>query len=451
MSHRLQFAAVLGSLLLTHHASAIEPTPPATTQPGAQARDLLAYRKQFPSHLTAHGPAPASWANDEPLHVPAGVSEVTYTSGDLRLKAWVNKPTDLKKPHPAIVFCHGGFSFGDDDWAACKPLVDAGFVVMMPRVRGENGNPGEFEFYGHEVDDVNAAGRFIAALPGVDAKRLFVAGHSAGGSLAALAVMTEGTPFVASAPIGAMLDIRNAALWPDQRHKDLLAFDIADKHELEQRSALLFTAGLRAPIHLFLGDADGLPKVDQNFVLLAHHFSRRAGLTIVPGDHGESLASAMPKIVEWFRDGALPPALNFDLPTGWQDKALPSRTPPARSGINPTSGALFILAVQPKDLFKDGCSLADYAADLRETAQHQGGLKARSDTDITTQTIAGRVVMRYDTSGLAPDSVAAHLRRYCIDTPHAFVSLTCWTQADHFDDAVSDFENLATAVLKQQP
>jgi dienelactone hydrolase len=266
---------------------------------GAIARDLPSYRAEHPTHLTRHGPPPSMWQDPTPLQLPPGVKEVTYPSGALQLKAWVSDTPPDGKLHPAVVFCHGGFWFGNEDWDALKPFLDAGFVVMAPRVRAENGNPGEFEYYYGEVDDVIAAGQYLAQQPGVDKQRLFVSGHSAGGDLSTLAAMLP-NPFAMSAPIGASLDMRIMAKAKDERHKQLVVFDPTDQAEVESRCALLFTNSLRCPIALFHGDQDWAPEIQNQFISLAHRFNKDATLTVVSGDHGESLPNAIPKIIELF-------------------------------------------------------------------------------------------------------------------------------------------------------
>lgn len=116
---------------------------------------------------------------------PAGVSTVEFPSGDLRLKAWVNAPrADHAKKRPAVVFLHGGFGFGKEDWDMTKPYRDAGFAVLAPMLRGENGQAGVYTLFYDEVDDVLAAGEYLRKQPYVDGERLFVAGHSVGGTLA---------------------------------------------------------------------------------------------------------------------------------------------------------------------------------------------------------------------------------------------------------------------------
>jgi dipeptidyl aminopeptidase/acylaminoacyl peptidase len=276
-------------------------TPASPSAP--VARDLQEYRSAHPTHLTRHGPPPAAWQDPTPLTLPAGVKEVSYESDGLKLKAWLSDIPADGKAHPAVVFCHGGFWFGNEDWDVLQPFLNAGFVVMAPRVRGENGNPGDFEYYYGEVDDVIAAGRFLAEQKGIDKHRVFISGHSAGGDLATLAAMLP-SPFALSAPIGATLDMRVMAKATDERHKQLVVFDAADPHEVDARCAMLFTASLRCPIALFHGDKDWGDKLQKQFVALAHHFKKDATLTVVPGTHGESLPNAIPGIIKVFQDYA---------------------------------------------------------------------------------------------------------------------------------------------------
>ena len=95
--------------------------------------------------------------------------------------------------HPAIVWITGGDSNSlDDFWSAGSPDNDqsasawrkAGMIMMFPTLRGGNTNGGTKEYFLGEVDDVIAAARHAASLPYVD--RVFIGGHSTGGTLALL-------------------------------------------------------------------------------------------------------------------------------------------------------------------------------------------------------------------------------------------------------------------------
>lgn len=159
-------------------------------------------RAQFKTSILYKGKAPQEYQDDIP---PINVSKIAYQSGDLTLQAWIsNKPNDTKK-YPAVVYAHGGFAFSKGDWNNIKPYLDAGFVVMTPTFRGENGNPGNFEFFYGEVDDLINAGKYLASQQYIDTNRIFLAGHSDGGTLAMLVALLP-SPYSAIATFGASPD-----------------------------------------------------------------------------------------------------------------------------------------------------------------------------------------------------------------------------------------------------
>ena len=106
------------------------------------------------------------------------VEQVYFPSGDHRLRAWFNRHGESEK-RPAVLFLHGGWAFGVDDWEMTQPFRDAGYVVLTPILRGENGQPGSFTMFYDEVDDVLAAADYLAKVPCVDPNRIYIAGHSA--------------------------------------------------------------------------------------------------------------------------------------------------------------------------------------------------------------------------------------------------------------------------------
>lgn len=57
-----------------------------------------------------------------------------------------------------------------------QPFRDAGFIVMMPVLRSENGQPGDYSMFYDEVDDVLAAADVLARQPDVDAQRIYSQG-----------------------------------------------------------------------------------------------------------------------------------------------------------------------------------------------------------------------------------------------------------------------------------
>lgn len=130
-----------------------------------------------------------------PVPPPRLFESVRYNSGALSLAAFVTPaPTDQKK-HPAIVWLTGGESNTlADFWRkgsksndqTASPYRDAGVVMMFPTLRGGNDNAGNIEVNYGEVNDVIAAAQYLATLPYVDSNRIYLGGHSTGGTLSLL-------------------------------------------------------------------------------------------------------------------------------------------------------------------------------------------------------------------------------------------------------------------------
>ena len=161
---------------------------PGRTEQRASVTDSDSYLQRlaaFQTHLQRTGPAPQAY--DHGALVPDGVREISYQSDGLALKAWVAFPTaPAGSKLPGVVYFHGGFAFGADDFRETRPFLDAGFAVMCPMLRAENGNPGTYEMFLGEFRDAKAAVNWLGSQPNVDVARLYTFGHSAGGVLSAL-------------------------------------------------------------------------------------------------------------------------------------------------------------------------------------------------------------------------------------------------------------------------
>lgn len=265
------------------------PAASATPATGltVQHEDYARARAQFHTRLLRHGPAPKRF---HPASPPATVSEVNYAEGR---KAWLS-PAPAEKS-PAVLFLHGGFSFGQDDWDMTAPFRDAGFVVMTPILRGENGQPGDYTLFYDEVDDVLSAADYLARLPFVDASRIFVAGHSVGGTLTLLAAQASNRFRAAAAFSGS----------PDQRaflrgQEQLAPFDPSDMRELQVRSPLAYAESFKCPMRLYRGDQEPF---FANLELVAS-VARSKGLdveaVVVPGNHFSAVPEEIRRAVEFF-------------------------------------------------------------------------------------------------------------------------------------------------------
>lgn len=251
-----------------------------------QTQDYADARKTYKTQLLRQGASHQPW---KPETLPEGVREVTFKSGDLQLKAWVNQPPPDGPKKPAVLFLHGGFSFDQLDWDHCRQFRDDGFVTMTPMLRGENGQPGNYTLFYDEVDDVIAAAEYLATIPGVDPKRIFVAGHSAGGTLALLAAMTS-KRLMGCASFSGSPD--QVAFVRDQ--PDLAPFDTNNFKELEMRSPLAYPKSFKCPVRLYWGNEEHVFKFSSQRLAKK---SQASGLDVqaieVPGDHTTSVDPAM--------------------------------------------------------------------------------------------------------------------------------------------------------------
>lgn len=130
-----------------------------------------------------------------PVPPPRLFKSVRYNSDKLRLAAFVTPDPADEKKHPAIVWLTGGESNTlADFWRkgskqndqTASPYRDAGVIMMFPTLRGGNDNEGNIEVNYGEVKDVIAAAEYLATLPYVDSSRIYLGGHSTGGTLALL-------------------------------------------------------------------------------------------------------------------------------------------------------------------------------------------------------------------------------------------------------------------------
>jgi pimeloyl-ACP methyl ester carboxylesterase len=91
-------------------------------------------------------------------------------------------------PHPTLLLLHG-FPGNEQNLDLAQAVRRAGFNVLTLHYRGSWGSPGTFTFT-HATEDAAAALAFLRAPEtvarfGVDPARLYVAGHSMGGFMAA--------------------------------------------------------------------------------------------------------------------------------------------------------------------------------------------------------------------------------------------------------------------------
>jgi carboxymethylenebutenolidase len=159
---------------------------------------------------------------------PATVPQtVEFPSGKLRLKAYLWKPAGAG-PFPGVLFNHGSGG-ADADHTAGMPITQAanilapffvkhGYAFLYPFRRGHGPSASQAPFMQdvlrreeesrgkdarqhlqfillttEQLDDVMAALAFLKTVPGIDSRRIAVAGHSFGGQLTLLAAERDKT------------------------------------------------------------------------------------------------------------------------------------------------------------------------------------------------------------------------------------------------------------------
>jgi acetyl esterase/lipase len=266
-------------------------------------------------------------SGDEPVPLPpkALFNLVSYDSPAGTMAAYLSPAPGDGQRHPAIIWIFGGFGngIGETAWdpaerkndQSARAFREAGVIMMYPSMRGGNQNPGNQEAFYGEVDDVIAARDFLAKQDCVDPMRIYLAGHSTGGTMALL--VAESTPqFRAVFAFGPVSDIRGYG-------QKVLPFDVHDANETRFRSPGLWLRSIKNPTFIFegmnqpgnIGELKRLQNASQNPLIHfcpvsgVNHFSILAPIT--------KLVAA--KIVE---DNSPTPGIDFS--TDELDRAVSS-------------------------------------------------------------------------------------------------------------------------------
>jgi acetyl esterase/lipase len=222
--------------------------------PEQEQQSLTEARRGFQTRL-----APVASQRDPVPEPPAEVfRKITYDSPVGKLAAYVSQVPDDGQKRPAIIWITGGDCNSIDDiWSSAPASNDqtarayreAGIVMMFPSLRGGNDNPGTKEGFLGEVDDVVAALDYLAREGSVDPNRIYLGGHSTGGTLALL--VAESTDrFRAVFSFG---PASNAANYP----AEYLPYNSANPRENELRSPGRWLNSVRKPTYVFEGTEQG--------------------------------------------------------------------------------------------------------------------------------------------------------------------------------------------------
>ncbi|WP_296017210.1 alpha/beta fold hydrolase [uncultured Agrobacterium sp.] len=260
-----------------------------------EREDYAKARERFHTHLLRKMPAPEK---SEPLGTPPGARRVTYPggpNGSIELVAWLSEYTPSKTLKPAVLFLHGGNATGDGHWALMKPFWQAGFVVLLPSFRGENGQQGNYSGFYDETSDALSAAAYLENLPGIDKDRFFLAGHSNGGTLSLLAAMTR--KFRAAVPISAGVNSWRYF----NRYADELCFDETDPQEFIMRSSVCFGHSLKCPTLMLRGTQERPFDADHELLMSrATSVGTKIDHQLLPGTHNGVVPHAVDESIKFF-------------------------------------------------------------------------------------------------------------------------------------------------------
>jgi poly(3-hydroxybutyrate) depolymerase len=243
----------------TRGASGSSSPASAAGGPQAATQSLAGARRGFHTHLLR------TISNPEPPEVPPEqlFELVKYPSPAGELAAYVSRPGASAAPagpqrrRPAIIWIFGGFGngIGATAWTdfpasndqSASAFWKAGIVTMYPSFRGGCGNPGAQEVFYGEVEDVLAAAAYLAKRDDVDPNRIYLGGHSTGGTLALLvSEMAPTKRFRAIFASGAIDDVAGYG-------SDEFPFDASNAREIKLRSPIHWLEGITTPTWAFEG------------------------------------------------------------------------------------------------------------------------------------------------------------------------------------------------------
>ncbi|MBE2284113.1 MAG: alpha/beta fold hydrolase [Prosthecobacter sp.] len=227
-----------------------------------EGTDELAFRPLFEERQN-HFPQwrESSFEAAGPADVPDGkiFELIRYQSPGGKMAAYLTPDPKDGQRHPAIVWAHGGFGgIGSYFWEpagkrndqSARAFREKGIVMMCPSWRGENDNPGRFELFYNELRDFLSAIDHVKRLPYVDPQRVYIGGHSTGGTMTLLAAVSS-DQFRAAFSFGGMID--GVQTLGDGEGYGNTPYDPNSNIDHRLRSPMRYASFIRRPTFYFEG------------------------------------------------------------------------------------------------------------------------------------------------------------------------------------------------------
>lgn len=256
-------------------------------------------KANWATKLLRLGPAPR---NGAPPVAPGGVRRVRYPSPVGELPGWLVWPSSEGARVPVVVFAHADFTFDGKEMDAAVPFLQQRIAVFFPTWRGERDNPGSFEMFLGEVDDLAAAVQAAALIPGADPSQIYVIGHGAGGQLAALLSLHDDVKVAGTASVGALFRTEDLLYW-----RKVAPFDADDAVELRMRLLYPNLADMKLSHIAYVGEDDTTSgKAVHAFTAEGRRFGAPLRVVTVKGDETTSLRPALMQFIDAVKNADFP-------------------------------------------------------------------------------------------------------------------------------------------------
>lgn len=259
-------------------------------------------KKLFKTKLLKKGRAPYPY-NPLPVlyNTYKTIKLIHYDSEVGKCKALLDTTNvEHGKKKPAVVYLDGGFAIGYISMQVCQPFIDAGYIVLIPSYRGENGNPGYFELFAGEVDDTKEAICWLAKQPYVDEERIFTFGHSVGGGMSLLLSLHPDIPIKKSGSSAGLYTTSILDRW--ESGYDIVPFNSRDKTETIFRFPLYTLKYMFRKHQMYIGLEDDFEKTKKILKNLYPDTELKLELIEVEGNHFTSLSQAMKLFIEEIKE-----------------------------------------------------------------------------------------------------------------------------------------------------
>lgn len=228
---------------------------------------------------------------------------IEYISDGMALQALLDtRNIELATRKPAVVYLHGGFALGSKELEITQPFANAGFIVLAPSWRGENGNPGYFECFFGEVRDAKAAIRWLANQDYVDRERIYVFGWSVGGGIALNLALHDDIPVRVSGSSAGLYDLDLIKSWATEDDFIKFPYNYQDKRENYYRLPLYHLQDMVRPHYSYIGTDDDYAPYRQTYDELYPDDDTSLRLIELPGDHVDSVPQAVHEFITLISD-----------------------------------------------------------------------------------------------------------------------------------------------------